>query len=112
LVTTTAMTATLFCAACKDKIGFAHNAKLLCDENGFSANGDNDNLTNRSDCLGRILEALRPGFDAGLYQPPVISKSIPLSGAEQAYELVANGAPGRVVLRPDWISQDVGRGLS
>jgi NADPH:quinone reductase-like Zn-dependent oxidoreductase len=49
---------------------------------------------------GRILEKLRSGFDAGIYRPQVISKSLPLAEAQQAYELVANGERGRVVLKP------------
>ena len=43
---------------------------------------------------------LRSGFDAGIYRPQVISKSLPLAEAQQAYELVANGERGRVVLKP------------
>jgi NADPH2:quinone reductase len=45
-----------------------------------------------------ILQKLLPGFEAGIYQPPVISKSMPLAEAQLAYELVAKGEPGRVVL--------------
>ena len=49
---------------------------------------------------GRILEELRPGFDSGIYQPPMVSKTMPLVHAQQAYELVAQGERGRVVLKP------------
>jgi NADPH:quinone reductase-like Zn-dependent oxidoreductase len=36
----------------------------------------------------------------GIYQAPIISKTIPLARAQQAYELVAKGERGRVVLKP------------
>jgi NADPH:quinone reductase len=49
---------------------------------------------------GSILEELRPAFDSGAYQPPIVSKIMPLAQAQQAYELVAKGEHGRVVLKP------------
>jgi NADPH2:quinone reductase len=49
---------------------------------------------------GRILEELRSGFDSGIYQPPIVSKTMPLVNAQQAYELVSKGERGRVVLKP------------
>jgi NADPH:quinone reductase-like Zn-dependent oxidoreductase len=47
-----------------------------------------------------VLDALRPGFDAGDYRPAPIVLSFPLSSAVAAYQAVAGGEPGRVVLRP------------
>jgi hypothetical protein len=49
---------------------------------------------------GRILEELRPGFDSSIYQAPIVSKTVPLAHAQQAYELVSKGERGRVVLKP------------
>jgi hypothetical protein len=34
---------------------------------------------------GEFLEKLPPGFYAGIYQPPVISRSMPLAEAQLAY---------------------------
>jgi NADPH2:quinone reductase len=49
---------------------------------------------------GDILEALRPGFEDGSYQKPFIAEAFPLSAATVAYQAVADGRAGRVVLRP------------
>jgi len=49
---------------------------------------------------GDILEALRPGFQNGDYQPPIIAASFTLDHAVAAYQAVENGQAGRVVLRP------------
>jgi NADPH:quinone reductase len=49
---------------------------------------------------GDILEALRPGFENGDYAPPPIAKTFPLADVAAAYQAVADGQPGRVVLRP------------
>jgi NADPH:quinone reductase-like Zn-dependent oxidoreductase len=59
-----------------------------------------DTLKRDLTASGRILEELRPSFDSGVYQPPIVSKTLPLAQAQQAYELVAQGEPGRVVLKP------------
>jgi NADPH:quinone reductase len=48
----------------------------------------------------RILKKLMHGFEAGNYHPPVIAKTMPLSQARHAYELVVKGEQGRVVLKP------------
>ena len=48
----------------------------------------------------RILEKLTPFFEEGSYDAPVIAKTMPLSDARHAYELVAAGEHGRVVLKP------------
>jgi NADPH:quinone reductase-like Zn-dependent oxidoreductase len=49
---------------------------------------------------GDILETLRPGFEAGDYQPATIARTFPLAEAVAAYQAVADGHAGRVVLRP------------
>jgi NADPH2:quinone reductase len=74
-----------------DLVDFYHNESQLLGV---------DTLKQDLTASGRILEALRPGFDAGLYHPPVISKIMPLAEAQQAYELVGKGEQGRVVLKP------------
>jgi NADPH2:quinone reductase len=47
-----------------------------------------------------VLEALTPGFEAGDYRPAEIARRFPLEQAVAAYEAVAAGEPGRVVLQP------------
>jgi NADPH2:quinone reductase len=47
-----------------------------------------------------VLEALRPGFDAGDYRPARIAQRFPLHQAVAAYQAAASGQPGRVVLQP------------
>lgn len=47
-----------------------------------------------------LLEALRPGFEAGDYRSAPVTRSFPLEDAVVAYQTVADGEPGRVVLRP------------
>jgi NADPH:quinone reductase len=47
-----------------------------------------------------VLEALRSGFEAGDYQPARIARRFPLGEAVAAYQAVAAGEPGRVVLCP------------
>lgn len=47
-----------------------------------------------------VLEALRPGFEAGDYRPAPIVRRFALDDAVAAYQAVASGAQGRVVLRP------------
>jgi NADPH:quinone reductase len=49
---------------------------------------------------GEILEALRPGFASGEYEPPFVTRTFPLADVAAAYQAVADGQPGRVVLRP------------
>jgi NADPH:quinone reductase-like Zn-dependent oxidoreductase len=48
----------------------------------------------------RVLEQLHAGFEAGDYQPAPIARRFPLRDAVAAYEAVAAGEQGRVVLRP------------
>ena len=47
-----------------------------------------------------VLEALTPGFEAGAYRPAPIAQRFPLTEAVAAYQAVAAGQPGRVVLQP------------
>jgi len=49
---------------------------------------------------GEILEVLRPGFESGDYEPPSIARTFKLADVAAAYQTVADGRPGRVVLRP------------
>ncbi|HME26099.1 MAG TPA: zinc-binding alcohol dehydrogenase family protein [Acetobacteraceae bacterium] len=49
---------------------------------------------------GDILEALRPGFETGDYEAASIARTFPLVDAAAAYQAVADGQAGRVVLRP------------
>jgi NADPH:quinone reductase-like Zn-dependent oxidoreductase len=74
-----------------DLVDFYHNESRLI---GL------DTLKRDLTASGSILEELRPAFDCGDYQPPVVSKILPLAQAQQAYELVAQGERGRVVLKP------------
>jgi len=45
-----------------------------------------------------MLEAMRPGFEDGSYQPPVIEQVFSLEEGEAAYRAVAAGTKGRVVI--------------
>ena len=74
-----------------DLVNFYHNESRL-----FGL----DTLKRDLTAAARILKEIRPGFDSGVYQPPIVSKILPLAHAQQAYELVAKGERGRVVLRP------------
>jgi len=48
----------------------------------------------------RILQALAAGFETGALHPPPIVARYGLGQAREAYEQVANGASGKVVLLP------------
>jgi NADPH2:quinone reductase len=74
-----------------DLVDFYHNESQL-----FGVDTLKRDLTDSA----RILERLRSGFESGIYQPPIVSKTMPLAHAQQAYELVAKGERGRVVLKP------------
>jgi NADPH:quinone reductase len=74
-----------------DVVDFYHNESQL-----FGV----DTLKRDLTASGRILEKLLPGFEAGSYQPAAISQVLPLAQAPLAYELVAKGEAGRVVLKP------------
>ena len=47
-----------------------------------------------------VLDALEPGFEAGEFRPSAVARTFPLTQAVAAYQAVAEGEPGRVVLRP------------
>jgi NADPH2:quinone reductase len=47
-----------------------------------------------------VLEKLAPGFEAGDYRPAPIARRFPLAEAVAAYQAVADGEQGRVVLNP------------
>ena len=47
-----------------------------------------------------ILDSLLPGFEAGDYRPAPVVRRFPLSDAVAAYQPVADGEQGRVVLLP------------
>jgi NADPH:quinone reductase-like Zn-dependent oxidoreductase len=49
---------------------------------------------------GSVLEKLRPGFEAGDYRPAAITSRFALRDAVGAYQAVAAGEQGRVVLQP------------
>ena len=48
----------------------------------------------------QMLEALRPGFEDGSYKAPAIAQTFALEDAQAAYQAVAAGTKGRVVLTP------------
>ena len=48
-----------------------------------------------------VLEKLAPGFEAGDFRPAPMARRFPLSQAVAAYQAVAVGEPGRVVLEPN-----------
>jgi len=50
-----------------------------------------------ADCAP-IMEALRPGFEAGTYPAPVIAEAHPLAQGAAAYASVSRGTRGRVVI--------------
>jgi NADPH:quinone reductase-like Zn-dependent oxidoreductase len=74
-----------------DLVNFYHNESQLLGV---------DTLKRDLTATARILEKLYPGFETGAYIPPMIADSMPLSHARNAYERIANGERGRVVLRP------------
>ncbi|MBB6147399.1 NADPH:quinone reductase-like Zn-dependent oxidoreductase [Silvibacterium bohemicum] len=74
-----------------DLVDFYHNESQL-----FGVDSLKFDLT----ATARILEKLRPGFETGAYLPPMIADTIPLNHARNAYERVANGEHGRMVLKP------------
>jgi NADPH:quinone reductase len=49
---------------------------------------------------GDILEMLRLHFEDGAYRPAPIARTFPLADVVAAYQAVADGQAGRVVLRP------------
>ncbi|MEX3916293.1 zinc-binding alcohol dehydrogenase family protein [Paraburkholderia sp. BR10872] len=45
-----------------------------------------------------LMRAIAEAFDAGQFEPPVVAARFPLARAREAYEAVAAGTPGRVVI--------------
>jgi NADPH:quinone reductase len=74
-----------------DLVDFYHNESQLL---GL------DTLKRDLTATACILEKLRPGFESGAYIPPKIADIVPLSQAQDAYERVAKGERGRVMLKP------------
>ena len=48
----------------------------------------------------RMLDALRPQFESGAFRPAPLATTFGLADVTEAYQHVAAGAPGRVVLAP------------
>ena len=74
-----------------DLVNFYHNESQLLGV---------DTLKRDLTATARIMEKLRVGFESGAYIPPTIADIVPLSHAQDAYERVAKGERGRVVLKP------------
>jgi len=74
-----------------DVVDFYHNESRL-----FGLDSLKRDLT----ASARILEKIKPGFEDGSYHAPAISAALPLSSAQEAYERVAVGERGRIVLKP------------
>ncbi len=74
-----------------DLVDFYHNESRL-----FGV----DTLKRDLVASAKILDALTDGFEAGDYRAAPIAATFPLAEAAAAYERVAEGAPGRVVLHP------------
>jgi NADPH:quinone reductase-like Zn-dependent oxidoreductase len=47
-----------------------------------------------------ILDRLAPLFDNGLLEAPLVHRALPLARGIEAYQAVAAGAQGRVVIEP------------
>ena len=74
-----------------DLLDFYHNETQL-----FGADSRKVDETQSAE----ILEALRGGFESGAYHAPLIAASYGLDDAVGAYEAVASGTSGRVVIIP------------
>ena len=48
----------------------------------------------------QVLRALEEGFETGAYAAPPVARVLPLEQAREGYQLVADGTPGRIVLKP------------
>jgi NADPH:quinone reductase-like Zn-dependent oxidoreductase len=59
-----------------------------------------DSLKRDLAAASETLRALARGFEAGALVAPPVSKVLPLEQAQEGYRLVAEGASGRVVLKP------------
>jgi NADPH:quinone reductase-like Zn-dependent oxidoreductase len=58
-----------------------------------------DSLQRDLTAASETLRSLAPGFESGALLAPVVSKLLPLEQAQEGYKLVAEGSPGRVVLK-------------
>jgi NADPH:quinone reductase len=74
-----------------DLVDFYHNESQL-----FGV----DTLKRDMVASASIPEALTPGFEDGMFEPPVIDRIVPLDRAVDAYRTMAAGARGRIVLAP------------
>jgi NADPH:quinone reductase-like Zn-dependent oxidoreductase len=72
-----------------DIVDFYHNELRLLGA---------DSLKRDLTAAAVTLRALAPGFEAGAFMAPPISKVLPLAQAAEGYRLVEAGSPGRVVL--------------
>jgi NADPH2:quinone reductase len=59
-----------------------------------------DSLQRDLSQAAEILRQLMPGLESGAYLAPTVSELLPLEQVREAYQLVAGGQPGRVVLKP------------
>ncbi|WP_413991671.1 quinone oxidoreductase family protein [Labrys okinawensis] len=60
-----------------------------------------DSLKRDLTASASILEALAPGFEAGVYRPAPIAETVSLQQAREGYRRVADGIAGRVVITPN-----------
>jgi NADPH:quinone reductase-like Zn-dependent oxidoreductase len=74
-----------------DLLDFYHNESRL-----FGV----DTLARDMTASAAILDGLAPGFEDGSFLPPIIDRTVDLAHAIEAYQAVAAGARGRVVLTP------------
>jgi NADPH:quinone reductase-like Zn-dependent oxidoreductase len=95
--------------------GLAHRGRLVCiaGQQGVPVSFDliafyrkegrifgADSLKRDTVACARILDQLRPGFEAGDFRPPLIGAVHPLADARAAYRAVAVGSRGKIVLAP------------
>jgi NADPH2:quinone reductase len=73
-----------------DVVDFYHNESQL-----FGV----DTLKRDLTAAAEVLRKVKPGFDDGRYRAPRIAATLPLESAPEAYERVARGERGRVVLK-------------
>jgi NADPH:quinone reductase-like Zn-dependent oxidoreductase len=74
-----------------DLVDFYHNESRLMGV---------DTLKRDLVASASVLEALKPGFEAGDYRAAPIAEIMPLAQARAAYRKVAEGVQGRIVLHP------------
>lgn len=72
-----------------DLVAFYHNETQL-----FGADSVKRGLADSAKVLAKLVD----GFESGLFEPPAIAKRFDLAHAKQAYEAVAAGSSGRVVI--------------